>query len=71
MRSKEGVCDFGELWDLLKAMPDITLDWVINDIKNLEKDGLLIFDEATMEVTLLPKANRPVTPLPPDARRKN
>lgn len=66
LRSKDnGMCKLGDLWDVLKGKPDITLDWVINDIENLEKGGLLTFDKNTDTLTLLPKANRPVAPLPP------
>ena len=67
---EEGKGCLEELWDELKSKPDITRDWVINDIKNLEKDGLLNFDEESGELILLPKANKPVEPLPPDVRRK-
>lgn len=66
LRSKEdGICQLGDLWDVLKGKPDITLDWMINDIENLEKDGLLTFDKNTGTITLLPKANRPVVPMVP------
>ena len=71
LRNKnDGKGNIDELWELLKAKPDITLDWVINDIKNLEKDGLLKYEEATGVITLFPKANKPVVPLPPDSREK-
>lgn len=70
LRSKEnGIGELAELWDILKGKPDITLDWVINDIDNLEKDGLLTFDKNTGTITLLPKANRPVVRMAPDANK--
>lgn len=70
LRSKEnGIGELAELWDILKGKPDITLDWVINDIENLEKDGLLTFDKNTGTITLLPKANRLVVPMAPDANK--
>ena len=70
LRSKEnGIGELAELWDILKGKPDITLDWVINDIENLEKDGLLTFDKNTGTITLLPKANRPVVRMAPDANK--
>lgn len=66
LRGKEnGICQLGDLWDVLKGKPDITLDWVVNDIENLGKDGLLTFDKNTGTITLLPKANRPVVPMVP------
>lgn len=64
-----GIGELAELWDLLKNKPDITLDWVINDIENLEKDGLLTFDTNTGTITLLPKANRPVARMLPDVNK--
>ena len=70
LRSKEnGICQLGELWDRLKVKPDIMLDWVINDIENLENEGLLSFNRDTDTLTLLPKARRPVVPIAPDRRR--
>ena len=70
LRSKEnGIGELAELWDILKGKPDITLDWVINDIENLEKDGLLTFDKNTETITLLPKANRPVVRMAPDVKK--
>ena len=59
------------LQDLLKelsAKPDFTVDWVISDVKNLIKDGLLSYDKATDELTLLPKAKRPVDMMPPSKK---
>lgn len=70
LRSKEnGIGELAELWEILKGKPDITLDWVINDIENLEKDGLLTFDKNTGTITLLPKANRPVVRMVPDENK--
>lgn len=69
LRSKEnGIGELAEFWDIIKDKPDITLNWVINDIENLEKDGLLTFDKNTGTITLLPKANRPMAMVPPDKK---
>lgn len=69
LRSKEdGVCQLNDLWFLLREKPVITHDWVINDIENLEKEGLLTFDKNTGIISLLPKANRPVVPIAPNRR---
>lgn len=69
LRSKDNAtCQLDELWDILKNKPDITLDWVINDLENLEKDGLLTFDKNTGTITLQPKANRPMAMVPPDKK---
>lgn len=70
LRSKDNAtCQLDELWDILKNKPDITLDRVINDIENLENDGLLTFDKDSETLTLLPKANRLVVTIAPDSRR--
>lgn len=63
-------CQMDELWEVLKNKPDITPEWVINDIENLEKDGLLTFDKVKGVLTLLPKATRPVAKMVPDMRKK-
>lgn len=69
LRSQDNAtCQLDELWDILKNKPDITLDWVINDLENLEKDGLLTFDKNTGTITLQPKANRPMAMVPPDKK---
>lgn len=63
--------DSCQLQDLLKELstkPDFTVDWVISDIKNLIKDGLLSYDKATDVLTLQPKAKRPVVVIPPDKK---
>lgn len=70
LESKENkTCQFSELWEYLKKMPDITQDWLINDIKKLVKDALLTFNEETETLTLLPKATKPPVPMPPNCRR--
>ena len=70
LKSKENkTCHFDELWELLKDKPDSNQAWLMNDVNNLEKDGLLTFNEETEMLSLLPKATRPVVKLPPDSRR--
>lgn len=68
--SKENdTCRVDEVLDYLKDTPDFSSDRVINDINNLIQDGLLVYDKESDTVTLLPKAKKPVTPMPQDSRR--
>ena len=63
-------CQVTEVLDSLKNIPDFLSDQAINDINNLINDGLLAYDKSSDTLTLLPKAKRPVVPIPPDPRRK-
>lgn len=70
LHSKEnGTCQLGELLESLKCKPDFAQDRVLHDIENLEKDKLLTYDQVTETLILLPKANRPVVPMPPNVRK--
>ena len=70
LKSRENkTCHFEELWERVKHKPDITQAWLINDINNLEKDGLLTFNKETGMLVLSSKATKPVVKLPPDSRR--
>lgn len=53
---------------MLSVKPDFTVDWVISDVKNLIKDGLLNYDKANDVLTSLPKAKRPVDMMPMDKK---
>lgn len=63
-------CQVTEVLDNLKNTPDFMSEQVIKDINNLINDGLLAYDKDNGTLSLLPKAKRPVVPIPPDPRRK-
>lgn len=70
--SKENdCCQVDEVIDYLKDSPDFSSERIINDMYNLIKDGLLDYDKESNAVTLLPKAKRPLSPMPQDPRRNN
>lgn len=60
-----------EIIDNLKNTSDFSCERIINDMNNLIKDGLLDYDKESNAVTLLPKAKRPLSPMPQDPRRNN
>lgn len=68
MAQQNESCLLQDLLKMLSVKPDFTVDWVISDVKNLIKDGLLSYDKATDVLTLLPKAKRPVVVVPPDKK---
>lgn len=61
-------CQLNDLLNSLKGKQDFSVDRVLHDIKNLEKDELVDFDENTQALTLRPKAQKPVVKLPPNQR---
>jgi hypothetical protein len=70
LKSKENkTCHFDELWEHLKDKPYSDQAWLMNDVNNLEKDGLLTFNKETGMLVLSSKATKPVVKLPPDSRR--
>ncbi len=68
MAQQNESCLLQDFLKVLSVKPDFTVDWVISDINNLIKDGLLSYDETTDVLTLLPKAKSPVDMMPPDNR---
>ena len=65
---QNGSCQLQDLLNELSVKPEYSQEWVISDINNLIKDGLLSYIQSTGVLTLLPKAKRPVAKLPPDRR---